>query len=167
MQKEQANTPSGFARRPHETSRLVPLRCVTMAQARRSGTAFGTWPRSSPRVGWEARQKLDRARRARGEVVHDLVHRHRFSAQCLWYGRMVAEERRYRWRKSVAWAGPNRPKPTNEMYGREKPKATRKRRNRNAARHTGPIPDPRPDEPGDRRIIVQFCTVHVSTTLHR
>ena len=87
-----------------------------MAQARRSGTAFGTWPRSSPRVGCEARQKLDRARRARGEVVLDIVHR--FSAQCLWYGRMA------RWRKSVAWAGPNRPKPTNEMYGRKKPKAT-------------------------------------------
>lgn len=68
--------------------------CVTRVQwARQGSTAFGLWPRATPRVGCEARQKLDRARRARRVRSGEVLHGHRASIELLRSGMGCARTR--------------------------------------------------------------------------
>ena len=79
--------------------------CVTRVQwARQGSTAFGLWPRATPRVGCEARQKLDRARRARRVRSGEVLHGHRASIECavVWAAQERAESQSAGGRRAAA-----------------------------------------------------------------
>jgi hypothetical protein len=69
-----------------------------MAQARRSGTAFGTWPRSSPRVGCEVRPGRSSTERGEREARLQVQPEVRSTEAS------VRTRYRYRWAySSVCW----------------------------------------------------------------